>query len=604
MRILSKEGAYSQETRNIILEIEGITKLANDGTKILSDVHLGMYLGAKIGILGVNGAGKSTVMRILAGQDKDFMGNLNLDDGIKIGYLEQEPVIEEETVFECLNKALQNTRDMIKEFEDISMQMAEDGADMDSLMEKMDRMQEKLDACSAWQLDDFLDQAMEALRCPPRDAKIAVLSGGERRRVAICRLLLSNPDILLLDEPTNHLDAQSIAWLERFLADYKGTVVAITHDRYFLDNVAGWILELDQGKGLPFQGNYSQWLENKAKRLQGETKKKKSLEREINSELEFINMNKAGRQKKGKNRLRKYDDLVKEATNFNRESDFDSIVIRPGPPLRSDVLTLGKVSKGYDGRLLINEANLMIPAGAVVGIIGPNGAGKSTLFNMIMGKIQPDSGTITIGKDVVPMYVDQSREDLDPEATVFDELTGGQFSFDFGGKECSSYKYCSWFNFKSNKQSQKVGTLSGGERNRLQLGKTLRLGGNVLMLDEPSNDLDVNTLRALETAIQNWAGTTICISHDRWFLDRIATHIIAYEGNSELRFFEGGYSEYEQDLIERTGSANPTKVEYKPIPAGLLNMAYAGTDAEVVAWALRPRGRGATCMQARSARWW
>jgi len=560
--------AYNQETRDIILSLDHVEKKSKDGSYILKDVCLGMYMGAKIGILGKNGAGKSTVMRILAGEDTEFLGDLTMDESIQIGYLPQEPVLEEETVIDVLEPAVKSVRDLVKQFEDVSMQMGEEDADIDALVEKMEKLQNKIDACGAWSIDEKLDEAMEALRCPPRDAKVANLSGGELRRIALCRLLLSSPDILLLDEPTNHLDAQSVAWLERFLADFKGTVVAITHDRYFLDNVAGWILELDQGKGLPFQGNYSGWLEHKANRLAKESKKKATLEAQMAKELEFINATRGGRQKKGKARLRKYEDLESAAAAFNRSSELDSIVITPGPRLdpREPVVIAKGLSKGYGDRLLISDAAFEIPPGAVVGIIGPNGAGKSTLFKMMMGTEKPDQGELKLGKTAAPMYVEQMREDLDGESTVFEELTDGLDSFDIGGREVNSRAYCSWFNFKGKIQQRTVSSLSGGERNRLQLAKTLRLGGNLLMLDEPSNDLDVETLRALETAIENFAGTVLCISHDRWFLDRIATHIIAYEGDSEIRFFEGSYSEYEEDLLERTGSRDPTQVKYKPMP--------------------------------------
>jgi len=563
---VSDGAAYTQETRDIILELDHATKSAPDGTPILKDVCLGMYMGAKIGILGKNGAGKSTVMRILAGVEEQFQGKLNIDENVRIGYLEQEPQLEAETVIECLEPAVRPIRDMLKAYEDVSLQMAEPDCDMDALMEQMDKMQSELDACGAWELDDKLDQAMEALRCPPRDAQVATLSGGERRRVAICRLLLESPDILLLDEPTNHLDAQSVAWLERFLADFKGTVVAITHDRYFLDNVAGWILELDQGEGIPFEGNYSAWLESKAQRLAQASKKKESLEKEIARELDFIKTTRAGTAKKGKARLRRYDDLVASADAFARDSQLDSIVITPGPRLAGDVVKFWDVAKGFGERLLISDARFEFPPGAVVGIVGPNGAGKTTLFRMIMGTETPDAGTITVGDEVVPMCVDQSRDDLDDDNTVFEELTGGLSHIMIGGREVMSRAYCSWFNFKGSLQNRRVGDLSGGERNRLQLAKTLRMGGNLLMLDEPSNDLDVETLRALENAIENFAGTVVCISHDRWFLDRIATHILAYEGDSQVVLFPGSYSEYEEDRIARTGVRDPTRTKYRPMP--------------------------------------
>jgi len=563
---VSEGSAYTHETRDMILELRNVDKNAPDGKPILKDVCLGMYLGAKIGILGANGAGKSTVMRILAGEDKDFLGELAIDDSVRIGYLEQEPELEGETVIECLEPALAHTKAMLTEFEEVSARMTDPDADMDALLEQMDKLQSSIDACDGWELDSKLDRAMQALRCPPRDAKVATLSGGERRRVAICRLLLSNPDILLLDEPTNHLDAQSVAWLERFLGEFKGTVVAITHDRYFLDNVAGWILELDQGQGIPFEGNYSGWLHSKAKRLKEEKKAKADLEAQIDKELEFIQRRSSGQQKKGKARLRRYEDLVESAKAYNRDAGLESIVINPGPSLGSEVVVARGLCKGYDDRLLMNEADFQFPPGAVIGIVGPNGAGKTTLFKMIMGTEKPDAGEVTIGDTVVPIYVDQSRDGLDGDNTVFEEIADGDDVIDLGGREIMSRAYCSWFNFKGTVQNQLVSTLSGGERNRLQLAKTCRLGGNLLMLDEPSNDLDVDTLRALETAIENFAGTVVCVSHDRWFLDRTATHILAFEGDSEVVFFEGSYSEYEEDRIARTGVADPSRVKYRPMP--------------------------------------
>jgi ATP-binding cassette ChvD family protein len=563
---VSKGSAYEQETREIILSLNNITKTALNGTPILKDVSLGMYLGAKIGILGANGAGKSTVMRILAGQDDSFLGELVRDDGVRVGFLEQEPELTEETVVECLEPSIAPIRSKIAEFNEVSVQMADPDCDMDALMERMSDLQNEIDVVGGWEVEDKLDQAMEALRCPPRDAKIATLSGGEKRRVAICRLLLQNPDILLLDEPTNHLDAQSVEWLERYLADFKGTVVAITHDRYFLDNVAGWILELDQGQGIPFEGNYSAWLDSKAQRLSQEKKRKKDLEKQIDEELQFINRRRKGTHKKGAARMRRLDDLVEASKDYTRQAGLESIIITPGPRLGDEVIQAQGLSKGYGDRLLIDDAFFDIPPGAVVGIVGPNGAGKTTLFEMIMGRVKPDSGNIEIGKTVQPMYVDQSRDGLDGENTVLYELCGDNDTMDFGGREVMSRAYCSWFNFRGTKQNQAVDSLSGGERNRLQLAKTLCSGGNVLMLDEPSNDLDVDTLRALETAIENFAGTVLCVSHDRWFMDRIATHILAYEGDSKLYFFEGGYSEYEDDRRRRTGVTGPVKTKYQPMP--------------------------------------
>lgn len=564
---VSEGAAYAQETREIILSLESVDKRAPDGTEILQDVSLGMYLGAKIGILGANGAGKSTVMRILAGKDEDFLGDLKLSPGIKIGHLEQEPQLEGETVISAIEPAVSGITEMLSEFNDVSMRMADPDEDMDALCSRLDELQTKLDVCGGWEIEAKLDQAMDALRCPPRDTKIATLSGGERRRVAICRLLLESPDILLLDEPTNHLDAQSVQWLEQYLAEFKGTVVAITHDRYFLDNVAGWILELDQGKGIPFEGNYSAWLESKAKRLELAKTKKKALQRQMQEELAFITQARAGRQKKGKARLRKYDELREQAKSYNRTSTLDSIIINPGPPLKGTVVKVDGLCKGYEDRLLINGASFELPEGAVVGVIGPNGAGKTTLFKMIMGTEKPDAGELTIGESVIPMYVDQSRDGLKDDNTVYEEIAGGDDVVDIDGREINSHQYCAWFNFKAGIKQRRVSSLSGGERNRLKLAKTLRFGGNLLMLDEPSNDLDVDTLRALEQAIENFAGTVVVVSHDRWFLDRIATHILAYEGDSQIVFFPGSYSEYEEDRFERTGIKDPTRVKYKPMPS-------------------------------------
>ena len=564
-----KEGsAYQTETRKIILSLGKVRKVTPNGKELIKNINLGMYLGAKIGILGANGAGKSTLMKILAGVDKDFDGEIYLDDGIKVGYLPQEPPLDDgETVMENIEVGVAAVKADIDEYNKISMEMAEPDCDMDRLMARMDQLQTKLDASNAWDIDRTVARAMDALRCPPGDAKVKNLSGGERRRVAICRLLLSQPDILLLDEPTNHLDAQSVAWLEQFLATFPGTVVAITHDRYFLDNVAGWILELDRGEGIPFEGNYSSWLESKSRRLEAESKKQDSLSRTINQELEWVRKNAKGQQKKGKARLRAYEELCEAANQFTARADLDSITIPAAPRLGSTVINVEGVTKGYDGRgLLIEDLNCMIPPGAVVGIVGANGAGKTTLFKMITGVDKPDAGEVVVGETVKLMYVDQDRGSLDDNKTVFEELSGGAEEISLGTRTVNSRAYCSWYNFKSADQQKKVGTLSGGERNRLQLAKTLTSGGNVLMLDEPTNDLDVTTLRALEEAILSWNGVTMCISHDRWFLNKIATHILAYEGDSKVTFFAGSYDEYEEHRKERMGGAEPAPIKYKPMP--------------------------------------
>jgi len=564
-----KEGsAYQTETRKIILSLGKVRKVTPNGKELIKNINLGMYLGAKIGILGANGAGKSTLMKILAGVDKDFDGEIYLDDGIKVGYLPQEPPLDDgETVMENIEVGVKAVKADLAEYNDISMQMAEPDCDMDKLMARMDALQTKLDASNAWEIDRVVSRAMDALRCPPGDALVANLSGGERRRVAICRLLLAQPDILLLDEPTNHLDAQSVAWLEQFLATFPGTVVAITHDRYFLDNVAGWILELDRGEGIPFEGNYSSWLDSKAKRLEAEGKKQDALQRTINQELEWVRSNAKGQQKKGKARLRAYEELCDAANAFTARAELDSITIPAAPRLGSEVITVEGVSKGYEGRgLLIEGLDCIIPAGAVVGIVGANGAGKTTLFKMITGVDTPDAGTVTVGETVKLMYVDQDRGSLDATKTVFEELSGGAEEISLGTRTVNARAYCSWYNFKSSDQQKKVGDLSGGERNRLQLAKTLTSGGNVLMLDEPTNDLDVTTLRALEEAVMSWNGVTMCISHDRWFLNKIATHILAYEGDSKVTFFAGSYDEYEEHRKERMGGAEPAPIKYKPMP--------------------------------------
>jgi energy-dependent translational throttle protein EttA len=563
-----REGAaYGQETRKTILTMNRVSKVTPTGKTLLSNVSLGYYLGAKIGILGANGAGKSTLMKILAGVDQDIDGEIERAPGIRVGYLEQEPKLDAgETVMSNIEPAVQRVKDMVAEFESVSAEMATDGADVETLMAKMEKLQNDLDANNAWEIDRFVEQAMDALRCPPGDARVADLSGGERRRVALCRLVLENPDVLLLDEPTNHLDAESVAWLEQYLSRFPGTVVAITHDRYFLDNVAGWILELDRGQGLPFEGNYSEWLNAKEKRLSQEKKEQSALRRTMESELAWMNSNAKGQQKKGQARVNRYEDLAAQAASYIQNSQVDTITIPIGPRLGSDVVRFEGVSKSFDDKLLLEKLDVEIPSCAVVGIVGPNGAGKSTLFRMIMGEQQPDKGSVTVGSTVTPMYVEQSREALDENnKTLVEEVGGGADLLNLGGREVNVRAYCYWYNFKGADQQKQVSMLSGGERNRLMLAKTLQKSGNLLLLDEPTNDLDVDTLRALEEAINNFAGTVLCISHDRWFLDRICTHILAFEGESTATFFTGNYSEYAEDWRKRNGGKDPTRIKFRKL---------------------------------------
>ena len=564
---VSEGSAYQTETRKIILSLNKVRKVTPQGKELIKNINLGMYLGAKIGILGANGAGKSTLMRILAGQDTAFDGDIYLDDGIKIGYLEQEPELDAgETVGENVDAGVAAIKAEITEFEQISVDMANPDADIDKLMKRMTQLQDKLDASNAWEIDRTVDRAMDALRVPPREALVKNLSGGERRRVALCRLLLADPDILLLDEPTNHLDAQSVAWLEQFLAQFRGTVVAITHDRYFLDNVAGWILELDRGEGIPFEGNYTTWLESKANRLDMEDKKASSMDKALKQELEWVRKNAKGQQKKGKARLRAYDELCAASAEYTKREGMDSITIPTAPRLGDVVLTCEGLTKGFDTRgLLIDNFTATIPPGSIVGIVGGNGAGKTTLFRMIVGEDKPDAGSCAVGETVKLMYVDQSRDSLDPSKSVFEELTGGADEVNLGGKAVNSRAYCSWYNFKSSDQQKKVGDLSGGERTRLQLARVLTSGGNCLLLDEPTNDLDVATLRALEEALLSWNGCAFVISHDRWFLNKIATHIVAFEGDSQVTFYQGSYDEYEAHRIERMGGEAPKPLKYRPL---------------------------------------
>ena len=534
--------------------------------QILRDISLGFYYGAKIGVLGLNGAGKSTLLRIIAGKDDGYTGEVVFSPGYTVGLLEQEPYLDpNKTVRQVVEEAVQPLADALRKFDEVSAKFSEPDADFDALIEEQGRLQDFLDRHDAWTLDSRLELAMEALRCPPGDTPVSVLSGGERRRVALTRLLLTEPDILLLDEPTNHLDAESVAWLERHLQQYKGTVIAVTHDRYFLDNVAGWILELDRGYGIPWKGNYSSWLEQKEERLRREEKAESKRLRTLERELEWIRMSPRARQAKGKARYTAYENLLSQEAEKRRE-DLE-IYIPPGPRLGNQVIEFESVSKGYGERLLIDNLTLSIPPGSIVGVIGPNGAGKSTLLKLITGQEKPDSGQIRLGETVKLAYVDQSRETLDPEKTVFEEISGGEEEIVLGGRRRNARAYVASFNFLGSDQQKKVGVLSGGERNRVHLAKTLRSGGNVILLDEPTNDLDVNTLRALEEALDSFAGTAVVVSHDRWFLDRIATHILAFEGNSSARFFEGNWTEYEADLKRRLGkdAETPHRIKYRSL---------------------------------------
>lgn len=542
-----------------------------DKKPVLKNISLSYFYGAKIGVLGLNGSGKSSLLRILAGVDKDFNGQTILSPGHSVGFLEQEPFLDDrKTVKEIVEQGVQETVDLLNEFNRINEQFAEPMSDeaMDKLIERQGRVQEKLDALDAWDLDSKLDMAMDALRCPPGDTVVKVLSGGERRRVALCRLLLQKPDILLLDEPTNHLDAESVAWLERHLQRYAGTVIAVTHDRYFLDNVAGWILELDRGEGIPWKGNYSSWLEQKQNRLRLEEKSESKRQRTLERELEWIRMSPKGRHAKAKARINSYEALV------NQESDKSEkeleIYIPPGPRLGNLVIQAENVSKSYGDNLLIDQVSFSIPPGGIVGVIGPNGAGKTTLFRMITGQEKPDAGVLKIGETVKLAYVDQSRDVLDPEKTIWEMIADGQDTIRLGTREANSRAYVARFNFSGSDQKKKVGLLSGGERNRVHLARMLKEEANVLLLDEPTNDLDVNTMRALEEALENFGGCAMVISHDRWFLDRIVTHILAFEGESRVLWFDGNYSEYEADRKARLGAAadQPHRIKYRHLTRG------------------------------------
>ena len=557
----------STDPNKVIYSMMRVSKFYNK-KPVIKDISLSYFYGAKIGVLGLNGSGKSTLLKIMAGVDKDFNGETILSKGYTIGYLEQEPLVDEtKTVREIVQEGVQETVDLLNEFNRINERFAEPMSDdeMDKLIQRQGEVQEKLDAMDAWDLDSRLEMAMDALRCPSGDTPVNVVSGGERRRVALCRLLLKKPDILLLDEPTNHLDAESVAWLEQHLQQYAGTIIAVTHDRYFLDNVAGWILELDRGQGIPWKGNYSSWLEQKQNRLANEEKSESERQKTLKRELEWIRMAPKGRRAKSKARITSYEKLM-DQENDRLAKDLE-IYIPPGPRLGNIVIQAKGVTKGYGDKLLVEKMEFSLPPGGIVGVIGPNGAGKTTLFRMITGQDQPDNGSIAIGETVSLAYVDQSRDVLDPEKNIWEMVSGGQDTIELGNRQINSRAYVSRFNFSGSDQQKKVGMLSGGERNRVHLARILKSGANVLLLDEPTNDLDVNTMRALEEALENFGGCAVVISHDRWFLDRIATHILAFEGNSQVVWFEGNYSDYEKDRKNRLGTAadQPHRIKYRQL---------------------------------------
>jgi len=551
-----------------IYTMVNLGKVVPPKREVLKGIYLSFFPGAKIGVLGANGAGKSSLLRIMAGVDHDFIGEARPADGIKVGFLPQEPVLDPaKDVRGNVEEAVREQRALLTEFESVSARFAEPMTDdeMTALLERQGRLQERIETLNLWDLDRTIDIAMDALRLPPGDASVATLSGGEKRRVALCRVLLEQPDLLLLDEPTNHLDAESVAWLERHLADFPGTVVAVTHDRYFLDNVAGWILELDRGQGIPWKGNYSSWLEQKQARLATEEKQASARQRTLQRELEWVRMAPRARHAKSKARVARYEEMLAEGDRA-REGTAEILIPRP-PRLGDEVVIASGLAKGYGDRLLFENLDFSLPRGGIVGVIGPNGAGKTTLFRMIVGQEAPDAGTLTVGATVKVAYVDQSRESLDPARTVYEEISGGSDVLDFGGREVNARAYSAGFNFRGTDQQKKVGTLSGGERNRLHLAKLLKTGGNLLLLDEPTNDLDVDTLRALEDALVAFPGCAVVISHDRWFLDRIATHILAFEGESQVVWFEGNYQEYSEDFHRRKGTSadQPHRIRYKKL---------------------------------------
>ena len=555
--------------KKIIFSMVGVNKYTPTGKHIIKDIYLSFYYGAKIGIIGLNGAGKSTVMKIIANLDQEFQGDVVWSAGYSVGYLPQEPQLDDtKTVREIVEEGVKPITDVLKEYEEINMKFGDeeilnDPDKMQALMDRQAAVQDKIEALGGWDLDTKLSIAMDALRCPDEDSLIEKLSGGERRRVALCRLLLQNPDVLLLDEPTNHLDAESVEWLEQHLQQYPGTVLAVTHDRYFLDNVAGWILELDRGEGIPWEGNYTEWLDQKSKRLAAEEKQESKRRKILERELEWVRMNPKGRQAKNKARIQNYDKMMAEG---EREKDAKlELPIPNGPRLGNDVIDAVEISKSFGDRILIENLSFKLPPAGIVGVIGPNGAGKTTMFRMIMGEETPDSGEFKVGDTVKIGYVDQRHGEIDPNKSVYEVISGGNEVIDLGGQTINSRAYCSKFNFAGGDQQKKCGVLSGGERNRLHLAMTLKTEANVLLLDEPTNDIDVNTLRALEEGIENFAGCAVVISHDRWFLDRICTHILAFEGDSQVYYFEGSYSEYEENKKKRLGDSGPTRIKYKKL---------------------------------------
>lgn len=557
------------DDKKIIFSMVGVSKVTPQGKQIIKDIYLSFFYGAKIGIIGLNGSGKSTVMKIIAGLDKSYQGDVVFSPGYSVGYLPQEPELDlMKTVKEIVMEGAQETVDVLKEYEEINNafmdeEVLNDPDKMDKLIARQGVVQDKIDALDAWELDSKLERAMDALRCPPDDQLISTLSGGEKRRVALCRLLLQNPDVLLLDEPTNHLDAESIDWLEQHLQQYKGTVIAVTHDRYFLDNVAGWILELDRGEGIPWKGNYTSWLEQKGNRLKEEEKSESKRQKMLARELEWVRMNPKGRHAKNKARLSNYDKMLAE--DQRSKEDILEIPIPNGPRLGNNVIEAKNVAKSFGDKLLYENLNFKLPPAGIVGVIGPNGAGKTTIFKMIMDELQPDNGVFEVGETVKLGYVDQTHKDILPEKTVFEVVSNGLEFVEIGSQKINSRAYLSKFNFNGADQNKKVGILSGGERNRLHLAMTLKTEANVLLLDEPTNDIDVNTLRALEEGIQNFAGCAVVISHDRWFLDRICTHILAFEGDSEVYWFEGSYSEYEENRKKRLGDSGPKRIKYRKL---------------------------------------
>ncbi len=557
----------SQQPDKVIYSMVGVSKYY-DKKAVLKDIYLGYFYGAKIGVLGLNGSGKSSLLRILAGVDKEFQGEIAISPGYSVGYLEQEPILDEsKTVREIVEEGAQEVVDLLKDYDEINARFADPMSDdeMNKLLERQGEVQEKLDAMGGWDLDSRLEMAMDALRCPPGDTPIKVLSGGERRRVALCRLLLKKPDVLLLDEPTNHLDAETVGWLEQHLQKYEGTVIAVTHDRYFLDNVAGWILELDRGQGIPWKGNYSSWLEQKQERLRKEERAESQRQKTLERELEWIRMAPKARHAKSKARITAYESMLNQ--EVEKQASELEIYIPPGPRLGDVVIEAGQVSKGYGDNLLFENLSFKLPPGGIVGVIGPNGAGKTTLFRLITGQEQADGGAFKTGSTVKIGYVDQSRETLDADKNIWEEISGGQDTVQLGNRQVNSRAYVARFNFSGSDQQKKVGALSGGERNRVHLARTLKSGANVLLLDEPTNDLDVNTMRALEEALENFAGCAVVISHDRWFLDRIATHILAFESDSKVVWFDGNYSEYEADRKSRLGAAadQPHRIKYRQL---------------------------------------